>query len=385
VAEKPRIRVGLVGAGSVARAHAHALLTLNHIGSLPARVEIVVVCSGSVDRARAFADEFGIPRWTTDWADVTADKTVDVVATLTPDAVHAGPSIEAAIAGKHVLCEKPLGRTASEAWRMVEAARTSGVVAATGFNYRFMPAIQLLRSFIDDGKLGQIRMFRGAYLQDWAASPDLEFSWRFDRTLGGGAVCDYVHIVDLLRFLGGEPIDVSSSLITSIDHRPTAEGPPRAVTNEDGYAAVLDMGWGIATLMASRCAVGCKGRQQIEVFGERGSCSWDMEDMNRLSVSLTDEAAGTDGFRSIHVTDSRFDLLGEWWGAGHSLGWEHALVHMWRAFLTQILEPSNPPTTLASFEDGWRAARITDAIKEAAHDRRPMPIDSPRAYIGATV
>jgi predicted dehydrogenase len=384
VDEAGRIRVGLIGAGSIARAHAHALLTLNHIGHLPARVEIVTVCSSSVERSRGFTEEFGVPRWTTEWREVVADETLDAVAVLTPDSMHSAPSIAAASAGKHVLCEKPLARSAAEAWEMVEAARASGVVASCGFNYRFVPAIQLLRSIIEEGRLGQIRMFRGSYLQDWAASPDLEFSWRFDRMAGGGAISDYVHIVDLLRFLTGDPVDVSSSVVNCIGER-SAGGRSLAVTNEDGYAAVLDMGWGVALLMASRCAVGCKGRQQIEVFGEKGTCSWDMEDLNRLSVCFMDEEPLAAGFRSIHVTDPRFDLLGEWWGAGHSLGWEHALVHMWRAFLEQVLDPSVASPSLATFEDGWRAATITDAIKESARDRRPVSVQTPTAAGGIAV
>jgi len=197
-------------------------------------------------------------------------------------------------------------------------------------------------------------------------------------------VSDYVHIVDLLRFLCGEPVSVTSSVVTSIARRPSGDGQSEPVTNEDGYAAVLELEQGIASLMASRCAVGCKGRQEIQVFGEQGTCCWDMEDLNRLELFIADEAASpVDGFRSVHVTDPGFELLGEWWGAGHSLGWEHALVHMWRAFLRQVADPTDVSPSLATFEDGWRAAVITDAIKQAAAGRCAVAVPRSETLVPA--
>src|SRR5204862_43959 len=115
-----------------------------------------------------------------------------------PNSLHAEPTIAAAEAGKHVLCEKPLGRTADEShevWRRVAA---TGVKHLCGFNYRFVPAVRLARELIDGGALGELRHFRGRYLQDWGDDPTLD-TWRFDPDqAGSGALGDLAtHVIDL--------------------------------------------------------------------------------------------------------------------------------------------------------------------------------------------
>src|SRR6266851_4794958 len=114
-------------------------------------------------------------------------------------------AVAAAEAGKHVLCEKPLGRAADEShevWRRVAA---TGVKHLCGFNYRFVPAVRLARELIDEGALGEIRHFRGRYLQDWGDDPSLD-TWRFHPDeAGSGALGDLgTHVIDLARFLAGE-------------------------------------------------------------------------------------------------------------------------------------------------------------------------------------
>ncbi len=171
---------------------------------------------------------------------------------------------------------------------------------------------------------------------------------------------DYAHLVDMLRHLAGEP------------HAVTARTTQFGSETEDAYAAVLELSGGaLATLEASRVATGWKGRHHIELNGTDGSLWWDMEDVNRLHVFFTaDERERLGGFRDILVTQPDHPHLAHWWPPGHVLGWEHSFVHQWRDFLEAVLEERPVPARQASFEDGYRAAVLCDAIHRSAREGR---------------
>jgi predicted dehydrogenase len=178
-------------------------------------------------------------------------------------------------------------------------------------------------------------------------------------------VLDYVHLVDMLRFLAGEPQSLSAHLATFVSPL------------EDQFAAVLDLpGGATATLEASRCALGWKGRQRVEVNGTDGSLWWDMEDPNRLHIFfLDDERGGLGGFRDVVVTNPDHPFLDRWWPPGHVLGWEHALVNQWRDFLEAAIEERPVRPRQASFVDGYRAAVVCDAMLTSAREGRRVELE----------
>ncbi len=353
------IGVGFVGYGWISRAHAHALHTLNHIRPLAKQIRLVAMAGRTAGRVEAAARELGFERWTTDWRSVIDDPDVDVLANVAANEAHAAPSIAALEAGKPVLCEKPLGVDAAEARTMLAAAERAGVTNATGFNYRYVPAVRLMRELVDAGTLGQLRHYRAQYLQDWLAAD--EPLQEVDR---GGAVLDYSHIVDLLRHLAGEPLSVSAQSTSFVS--PT----------EDAYAAALELpNRALASLETSRLATGWKGRQRIELNGTDGSAWWDMEDVNRAHVFLTkDEHEGIGGFRDVLVTEQGHPFVAQWWTPGHVLGWEHSFAHQWRDFLGAVLENRAVDRLQASFADGYEAAVVCDAILASARDGRRIEI-----------
>jgi predicted dehydrogenase len=360
------IGVGVLGYGWITRAHAHALHTLNHLEPLPRRVRLVSLAGRRPEPLEAAARELGFERWTTSWEELVDDPEVDVVATVNAVEGHAEPSLAALAAGKPVLCEKPLGATLDEARALRDAAEEAGVANAVGFNYRYVPAVALARETVDAGRLGELRHYRALYLQDYQVAGGQARS-----SGGAGAVLDYVHLVDLLRFFVGEPQAVTArtaSFVSDID---------------DAYAAILELGDGaIATLEASRVASGWKGRHRIELNGSDGSIWWDMEDPNRLHVFLfADERERLGGFRDIVVTQPDHPFLAQWWPPGHVLGWEHSFVHQWRDFLSAVLEDRAVPERQASFEDGYRAAILCEAIHRSGREGRRVSIAETAAAI----
>ena len=165
------IGIGFVGYGWIARAHAHALHTLNHLRPLRKRVRLVSIAGRTGPRVEAAARELGFERWTTQWEEVVGDEEVDAVAIVAANEVHASASLAALEAGKAVLCEKPLARDAREAHLLLAASEAARVTHACGFNYRYVPAIRLAHDLVHSQRLGAIRHVRALYLQDWASAP----------------------------------------------------------------------------------------------------------------------------------------------------------------------------------------------------------------------
>ena len=355
--------VGVIGTGWISRAHAHALHTLNHVAPLPVDVRLVSIAGRREEAAAAAAGELGFERWTTSWEELVAADDVDVVANLTAVEVHAEPSVAALRAGKPVLCEKPLAADVAEARAMCEAAAASGVTNACGFNYRYVPAVALARDVLESGRVGDVRHYRAQYLQDFQVTGQQTRSSHG----GAGAVLDYAHLVDMLRFLVGEPDAVTAHTARFVSE------------TEDAYLAVLELPAGATgALEASRCAVGWKGRHRIEVNGSDGSLWWDMEDLNRLHVFiLDDERDRLGGFRDVLVTQPDHPYLAQWWPPGHVIGWAETFVHQWRDFLEAVLEQRPVAARQASFEDGYRAAVLCDAILSSAREGRRIEIREP--------
>jgi predicted dehydrogenase len=355
------LRAGVVGTGWITRAHAHALQVLNHIEPLSRRVQLAALAGRTPERIEPMAKEFGFERWTTRWEDVVGASDVDVIACLGANALHAPVSIAALGSGKPVLCEKPLAESAEEAEQIVDVAEATGLSAACGFNYRFVPAVRLMRDLLSSGRLGDVCHFRGLYLQDWASS---EATTRPNLT-GAGSVLDYSHILDMLLYLVGEP--------TSVDGLTTSF----AGGSDDAFLASCELPQGAtASLEASRYATGRKGVQRVEVNGTLGSVWWDMEDVNRLHVFFVDdERTGLGGFRDILVSEPDHPFMHQWWPPGHVIGWEHSFVHQWRAFLEAVIEQRPVDPLQANFADGLRIARFADAIYESARESRRIPVE----------
>jgi len=354
------VRIGLLGYGWIARAHAHALLTLEHVA--PVRIELKAVAGRNPEKVATFAAELGFARSTTRWHDVAEADDVDVVVVATPVEAHAEAVAAAIRAGKPTLCEKPLGVDAAEAGELAQLAEATGITGAVGFNYRYVPAVTLAKELVDSGRIGPLRHFRGLYLQDFKVSPTVPWT----PYPGAGAVLDYIHLADMLLFLGAEPESVQAQ---------TSRFGSETV---DQYAAVFALrGEATATLEASRVALGWKGHQRIELNGTEGSLWWDLEDLNRLHVYLAaDEREGLGGYRDVLVTNPDHPFLDLWWTPGHILGWEHAMVHQWRDFLTAVLEGGPVAPRQASFEDGRRAAVIADAIVASARSGTRVAVDT---------
>jgi predicted dehydrogenase len=358
------IGVALLGHGFMGRAHSRALAMLRSLEARPAAVpRLVSICGRdrrAVERARA---QYGWAAAASDWRDQLADERVAAFDNTGPNDVHLEPTLAAARLGKHVLCEKPLGRTAEEARALLAAAQRAGVVHMCGFNLRFLPAVRLARELIEAGKLGDPIHFRARFLASSALREDQRRTWRFDAArAGSGAVADLgSHLVDLARYLAGEPVAVYATTRTCV---PTRDGEP--VDVDDAFAAVVELEGGtIGTLEASRVAGRRNNVCSFEVDGTRGSLSFDIERLNELEL-VTERKRPV----RIDVTDPGHPFMELWWPApGHSIGWGDSFVHELRHFLRAVAAGRSVRPHGADFEDGHRCALVCDAILAAAREQ----------------
>jgi len=219
----PVVRVGMVGSGFMAKAHSLAYGNqAAYFGDQAPRARKVRLADVTPELARAGADRFGWESSAADWRAVTRADDVDLVSIVTPNDAHHDIAIDAVRHGKHVLCEKPLARTADEAKEMLDEATRAGVKHMVAFNYRKSPALAQARKLIEEGELGQVLAFRGRYLSDLGMTPGAPLAWRYQKArAGSGAIGDIgSHIIDVARFLVGDIERVCAVADTFIHERP---------------------------------------------------------------------------------------------------------------------------------------------------------------------
>ena len=346
--------VAMLGYAFMGKAHSRAFREASFLS--PALVpELISISGRDAEKVEGARRRFGWAEATVDWREQVGDDRIRLFDNGGPNDVHAEPTIEAARNGKHVLCEKPLGRTGEEAYTIWQAAREAGVVHMCGFNYRFVPAVRLAREILEAGELGELYHFRARYLQSWGV--DASSSWRFDQAVAGsGALGDLgAHIIDLARYLVAEPVAVSAVVKTYIEGHGV----------DDAFAATVEFENGVAgTLEASRLATGRINQNTFEVNGSRGSLVFDVERLNELQV------ARGKWFERVLVTEPEHPFMSLWWPPGHIVGWGDTFTHEVLHLLGAIAGDHGVAPHGATFEDGYRCAEICDAIVRSAESGR---------------
>ena len=317
------IGIGVIGMGWMGETHSRAYLQVRHRFEDGAIRPRLVACADDVEaRALAARERFGFERSTTDWHEVIGDPSVEVVNIAAPNHLHVEIARSAAAAGKHIFCEKPVGRDPRETAAIECAAREAGVLSFVGFNYRWAPLVQYARQLIDEGRLGTLTHYRGRFFSMYGSNPHSVLSWRFRReTAGLGTLGDLMsHAIDMAHFIAGPVKRLVSSRETFIRQRPLAtpgegthftlrtEGPRGEVTNEDYVSALVQFDNGVhGTLESCRAIFGPKCEMAFEVHGTRGALSWDFERMNEIMLYLPDGTGPHEGYcRIVSAPDHPF-------------------------------------------------------------------------------
>ena len=277
-----QVRYGIVGLGDIfAIRHRPAL------AQVPAAA-IEAVCDVDAARADATAAELGC-RAASDYGQLLADERVDALTILTPPATHAALATQAAEAGKHVFCEKPLAPTLEGCRQMIAAARQAGVLLCVGENYVFDPLAQWLAALRDQGVLGEIRRLR--FSQEWAGQTRRRF-YESDAPCRNGAMMeDAIHLVALSRhLLEAEPLKVTAAIRTRQPQRQVDDGVIESQVDDAGTVA-LEFESAGATLEAGRNVN--PGVMHLEVLGTRATIAAVSAGWTALQIHAV--ALGRDG------------------------------------------------------------------------------------------
>jgi predicted dehydrogenase len=379
-----KINIGLVGYGFMGRTHSNAFAQVNHFFDVPYRPVLKTVCARNSARAEAFAAKWGYESVVTDWRKLVESPEIDLIDIASPNDTHAEIAIAAAKAGKMIMCEKPLGRNATEGAAMADAVEAANVANSVWYNYRRVPAVTLAKQIMDEGRLGRIFHYRAKFLQDWTISSDLpqggEGLWRLDADVAGSGVTGdlLAHCIDTAMWLNGGIAEVSGmteTFVKSRKHNLSGKVEPVRIDDASAFLARFQNG-SLATFEATRYARGHKALYTFEINGERASIFWDLHDLHRLQYFDHKDEGITRGWKSIHITDSDHPYMKNWWVPGLQIGYEHTFIHQAADFLAALGEGKNASPT---FREALQTDFVTDAVLQSAANRSWVQVRSDHA------
>lgn len=380
--------IAVIGAGMAGKAHAaayRAAPTLYNPDLPPLRlVSIGDVNARFGDLA---ARRFGFERSDTSWQSIAEADDIDVVSVVIANSLHREVVEGLLAAGKHVLCEKPLSDTMTDALAMAEAARAAGAkgqIARIGFTYRRAPGIAYIRDLIQDGTLGRPLHFSGRYWTDYACSPSAPMSWRYKGGPGSGALADVgSHMTYLGEFLCGRISAVSGGqLTTAITKRPLPLGAVmghdhaavsdtfEAVENDDYASFSVEFAECGGSIEVSRVAAGHPNSLTFEVFCENGSASFDQRRPSEIGLFLNDGRNARNGYRQVILGPEHPYIAGglAMDAPGVGFGQNEAFIYQARAFLEEVAgrpEAESLPRC-ATFDEGVHNMEVLEAVTASA-------------------
>jgi predicted dehydrogenase len=383
-----KLNIGLVGYKFMGKAHSNAYRKMGMFFDMPAEIELKALCGREEAWLLQNAKTLGWSECETDWRKLVSREDIQIIDITSPSNTHKEIAVAAMENGKHIFCEKPLALNAGDAKEMLNTAVSNNVKHQIGFNYRYAPAVVLAKKLIDEGKLGKLFHFRGRYLQDFIIDPSFPRVWRLDKSIAGsGSHGDLgAHVIDLARFLVGEFSNVIGMSKTFIKERPivekmqglsanagtSTEMAPVTVDDATLFLAEFENGV-LGTFEATRFAAGHKNALEFEINGSKGSIKFELERLNELQFFSREDEAGTQGFRTIGVTEEVHPFMTHWWPAGHIIGYEHTFVHELHSFISAIVNNSE---TTPSFYDGYKCAQVMDAVDLSIDERAWVSVSS---------
>ena len=372
---KNKLNIGMVGYGFMGRTHSNAFSQVGHFFDVPYQPVLKTICARDDVKAKGFAENWGYENSVTDWRKLIDDKDIDLIDIASPNDTHMEIAIAAAEAGKMVMCEKPLGRSAAESRKMVDAVEKSDVANMVWYNYRRVPAVTLAKQLIDEGKLGKIFHYRAKFLQDWTISKDLpqggQGLWRLDVGVAGSGVTGdlLAHCIDTAMWLNGgiETVcGMTETFIKERHHNITGKVEKVGIDDASLFLARFSNG-SVANFEATRYARGHKALYTFEINGEHASIAWDLHDLHRLQYFDHRDESRTRGWHCVHVTDGDQPYMANWWVPGLQIGYEHTFIHQAADFLNGL---SGGNTAAPTFRDALATDLVTDAVLKSAASGR---------------
>ncbi|MEM1356708.1 MAG: Gfo/Idh/MocA family oxidoreductase [Bacteroidota bacterium] len=380
------LKIGIAGMGFIGPAHLEALRRIPNL-------EVVAICHPGQEKAAAKARSLGVAKYYTEYDELLSHDALDCVHICTPNHLHYAMAKKALLAGIHVVCEKPLATTITEAEELVTLAEKKGLVNAVHFNIRYYPLVRHMKQLCATGTVGQIYSIIGSYLQDWLFY-QTDYNWRLEPELSGEsrAVADIgSHLIDLLEYITGLSITAVFADMNTV-HK-TRKKPLKSIetysgkmlqpedyadvpiTTED-YASILlrfDNGnSGVATV--SQVSAGRKNQLSLEIAGAKQNMKWNSEAPNELWIGhrdvpnqllLRDPALMADSATQIAALPG-----------GHNEGFADTSKQLFQEVYDAIRAGGQPAApTFPTFADGLRELVLCERILESNKEQRWVEVE----------
>jgi predicted dehydrogenase len=363
-----QLNVAVIGTGFIGRVHARSARL--------AGAHVIGVAASTPERSSAAAASMNVPKAYSTGLDATRDPEVDVIHICTPNAFHLEVAQAALEAGKHVVCEKPLATSLSDARMLMNLAQAKGLVATVPFVNRFHPMVREARARVQSDDTGKLFLIQGSYLQDWLLQPG-DTNWRVDAAAGGAsrAFADIgSHLCDLLEWVTGQrfeslvavlgrPIAQRASAQGRIAFQAGGDSPIDKKVETEDYACLMarTQSGVFASLTVSQVSAGRKNRLWFEVDGAQQSVMFDSESADQLWIGrregstmlMRDPGQFSEEQRRLNILPP-----------GHTQGWGDAFAGFVADSYAAIRGEKH--IGLPTFEDGARSMSIVEAVLRSA-------------------
>jgi predicted dehydrogenase len=365
----PEVGVGIVGYGMMGKAHSYGYTLAPHIRRLPCRPRLRAISGRNNSAVQEAARAYGVARAVSDWRKVVEAPDVDIVDICTPPGTHAEIVEAAAAAGKAVLCEKPLAADYEGALRACEAVRRAGVPNAIGFNYRRLPALSLMRRLIEQGRIGEPRLWRGTWMSDEFLDPEIPFDWRFTRRQGASTIADLgAHLIDLAGWMVGvvELVSAQSQTFTTLRSDPAGAAPREVDVDDASFALLRFRGGALGVFETAKVCARRPCDFVVEVNGTRGTLRFDYARLNELWFGDASDPDELYGMRRIRVEHPVHPQTAGWWPIGQGIGYGASFVNQAADLLSEWPDGRWTP----DLRVGLQVQAVCEAIELAAAERR---------------
>lgn len=379
------IKVGIAGVGFIGAVHIEALRRCN--------IEVIGLVGSNPQQSETRARELGVEKAYPSYEAMLADPDITAVHIATPNCHHYMQAKMALLAGKHVVCEKPLATASRESAELVKLARETGRVNVVNFNLRFYPLVQQARCMVRSGELGRIYAVHGSYLQDWLLW-STDWNWRVELDRGGAlrATADIgSHWLDLVTFVTGLRVEaVCADLATFL---PTRRRPTRSVetfgskllraseyveeqVHTEDYAGLLvrfaEGARGVLTV--SQMSAGRKNRLWFEIDGAQRSLAWDSEHPNELWVGQRDGLNGLLMKDPALLAPEARDVTA--YPGGHQEGFADTFKQLYTKVYRYLRAGDfGAPPDFPTFADGHYELLVGEAVERSARERRWVAVE----------
>lgn len=378
----------MLGCGFMGRTHSNAYSQVNHFFNT-AYQPVLKACYGREEDMAAlkkFQEYWGYESIETDWKKLINRPDIDIVDIVAPNFLHKDMVLEAAKAGKKIVCEKPLAMSYAEAEEMVAAVEKAGVANMVSFNYRRVPAISLIKQIVDEGRVGRPFHYRALYLQDYTISQKVPAGgaalWRLSANIAGSGVTGdlLAHSIDTAEWINGPIAKVCAKTEIFIKERTNAEtGEKVKITIDDACMFLAEFANGsIGTFESSRYARGRKNLNTFEINGELGAAAFNLEEPEYIEFfRYADPKTGQKiedhltGWQKILVTNGEHPYMKNYWVPGTTIGYEHTFINGLADFIASW---DGGPKFEPDMKTAARTQKVCDAVIHSAKEEKWVTI-----------